>query len=383
MTTPRDNALYANMSKSQFGVDEVEHLGHRVSAAGIMPAANRLQAMTSWPTPTTHAELRTFIGHVTYLARFIRDFATIVKPLNSIRNGSPGSGGHQPVSTSLWSTACQQAFDRLRTAVTTAPVLRPPDFDQPFFVQYDASKVAIAAALLQRSSGLLLPVAYTSRALTPPETRWPIYDLEFNALVHATRSFRPYLLHPAHRWVALGDHKPLTHFTTQAILGLRQLRQLDHLAMYDFEFRYLSGSKLTYAGPLSRPPGVTIDYHRVQPTFAESDCTECAAQPCGHAAGQKLEGNLVRGSEEPSSEAGTECEKTPRHLDPRTSPEMRGSVRGSGNGWEGGESRLEHRGLWRFVEAFLASGSFWRLSGDLQRLPGGIRRRWRPRNATS
>ena len=318
LTTLRDNGLWANLTKSQFGVDVINHLGHRVSAKGIQPSAARVTAMQSWPSPTSHAELRTFIGHVTYLSRFIRDFARWVKPLNAIRSGQPGSGGHQPAFSALWTAEHKTAFDTLREAVTTAPVLQPPDFDAPFYVQYDASKVAVAAALLQRHDELLLPVAYTSRSLTPPETRWPIYDLEFGALIQATIAFRPYLLHSAHRWVALGDHKPLTHFATQPMLGLRQLRQLDHLSQYDFEFQYLPGSQLTYADPLSRPPGVSIDYESVQPTFAASPCADCAGSPCGHAAGSKLAAALHPLSAITTDDLPTTLITTNYPLDPYT-----------------------------------------------------------------
>jgi hypothetical protein len=72
LTTLRDNGLFVNFDKCHFGVSEINHLGHIVTAHGLRIDPDRVNAMKEWPTPTSHAELRTFLGHCTYLSRYIR-----------------------------------------------------------------------------------------------------------------------------------------------------------------------------------------------------------------------------------------------------------------------------------------------------------------------
>ena len=276
--------LYVNRDKTIIGRDSVPHLGHVVSRHGLHVHPDRVKAMQEWPEPQSFADVRTFVGHATYMSRFIPGFSALVRPLNAARSGNPGKGGKQPSFQDKWGDEQRAAFRNLRSAVTADRALRAPRYEEPFFVQYDASKVAVGSALLQKhqvdGKDMLLPVAYASRVLTKAETSWPIYDLEHAALIHATKAFRPYIRHQ--KWTAIGDHQPLSHLLTQKELGLRQLRHLDLLAENHFDLVYWPGEKMLFADPLSRPPGVAIPYDEIQPNFSRSPCNECKAHPCGH-----------------------------------------------------------------------------------------------------
>ena len=84
-----------------------------------------------------------------------------------------------------WSTAQHQAFNRLKLALTTAPVLKLPDFDRQFVVTIDASDAAVGAILEQDFGNGLQPVAFASRKLNGAEMRYSAYERELLGIVWA------------------------------------------------------------------------------------------------------------------------------------------------------------------------------------------------------
>jgi hypothetical protein len=81
------------------------------------------------------------------------------------------------------------AFDALKNALTSAPVLQLPDFDKPFVVDCDASSSGFGAVLHQ-SAG---PLAFFSRAIAPHHAKLVAYERELIGLIKAVRHWRPYL----------------------------------------------------------------------------------------------------------------------------------------------------------------------------------------------
>ncbi|XP_059315524.1 uncharacterized protein LOC132066177 [Lycium ferocissimum] len=160
----------------------VEYLGHYISAQGVSTDPKKIEAVQSWPEPTTIKRLRGFLGLTGYYRRFIKGYGVISKPLTDLLKKDSFS----------WTNKATEAFQELKTALTTAPVLILPDYNQPFVVETDACNVGIGAVLMQKDQ----PIAYLSKGLSSRHQTLSVYDKELLALVMAVTKWNQHL----NRW---------------------------------------------------------------------------------------------------------------------------------------------------------------------------------------
>ena len=114
-----DNSLYAKPSKCSFAQDSIEYLGHVISNKGVSTDPQKITAVQNWPVPTNVKEVRAFLGLTGYYRRFIQHYSLISKPLTLLlQKGTPF----------MWSSVTQEAFDTLKHALVSAPVLALPKF---------------------------------------------------------------------------------------------------------------------------------------------------------------------------------------------------------------------------------------------------------------
>ncbi|MCX6040304.1 MAG: RNase H-like domain-containing protein [Caldilinea sp.] len=238
----RENKLYAKRSKCRFYGRQTEFLGHIVSADGIRVDPRKVAAVTALAHPVTIHDLRSFLGAANFYRRFIRRFAHRAAPLTDLLRG--GASFH-------WGEGQQLAFDDLKVALTTAPVLQPPDMSKPFILHTDASNVAVGAALMQDHGSGPVPVAYYSKTLSATERRWTVHERELYAIVLACKEWRHFLVGNAGTTVNT-DHRSLEFLQTQPNLSAKQARWVEFLADYDLEIEYLEGKANVVADMLSR-----------------------------------------------------------------------------------------------------------------------------------
>jgi hypothetical protein len=236
LTRLREHQLYAKFIKCAFWLEEIQFLGHVLSAKGITVDPS-VKDILEWKPPTTIHQVRSFHGLVGYYRRFILDFSKIVKPITGLlKNGTKFD----------WSSKCNEAFEQLKVLLTTAPVLAQPDIEKPFDVYYDASGSGLRCVLMQESR----IIAYASRQLRHHEEHYPTHDLELAAVVHALKIWRHYLLgNICHLYI---DHKSLKYIFTQSELNMRQRRWLELIKDYDLEIHYHPGKANVVADALSR-----------------------------------------------------------------------------------------------------------------------------------
>ena len=195
----REHQLYAKFSKCQFWLKEVSFLGHILSAKGVAVDPSKVQEVLDWKSPTSVTEIRSFLGLAGYYSRFIQDFSKITKPMTKLL---------QKEAKFIWTSDCEAAFQKLKTLLTTAPVLTQPDITKSFDVYCDASGTGLGCVLMQEGK----VIAYASRQWRKHEEHYATHDLELAAVVHALKIWRHYLLgNVCHIYT---DHKSLKYIFT-------------------------------------------------------------------------------------------------------------------------------------------------------------------------
>ena len=130
-----------------------------------------------WPTPlTTAKQVKAFMGLVTWYRSFIPHLSTIAAPLYALMSTK---------KTFTWTAEAAAAMEALQTLVSYAPILKWWEPGIPTRILTDASLVGIGAVLEQRHAEEWHPVAFWSRKLKDPETRYSATDREWLAIVAA------------------------------------------------------------------------------------------------------------------------------------------------------------------------------------------------------
>jgi len=170
----REAGLFLKTSKCQFHVEEVEFLGFIIGNNGVRMDPSKVEAITSWPTPESPQDIRMFLGLANFYRRFIKNFSKIALPLTRLLK-------KENARRFRWDKVAKEAFDYLRKAFTTAPILRHFDPSLPVVLEADASDYALGAVVSQRApDGRLHPVAFHSRKFNPAELNYEIYDNVIN-----------------------------------------------------------------------------------------------------------------------------------------------------------------------------------------------------------
>lgn len=221
----RKHKLYAKMSKCSFAQDHINYLGHVISKHGVATYTEKTNAMAQWPTPTNATELRGFLGLTGYYRKFVPHYGIIAKPLKQQLTKK----GFE------WPESARHAFDALKQAMVTTPVLALPDFDKPFSIETDTCDTGIGAVLVQEGH----PIAYYSKALGVKNQKLSTYEKEFLAVMMAVDKWRSYLQRGP--FTIVTDHKSLCTLGDQHLVTDVQRRAMSKLVGLQFKFQYKRG----------------------------------------------------------------------------------------------------------------------------------------------
>ena len=166
------------LSKCKFFQDKINFLGHVVDAEGVYTDKEKTSTITSWPHPKNMNDVQQFLGLCNYYCRFVKWFSTIALPLTKLLCTS------QPFT---WNSDTELAFCRLKSAITSAPVLHFYNTEAETQVEADCSKFALGTQLLQKTDNKWHPVAFESCKLTDAEVNYPQHEKELLALIHALK----------------------------------------------------------------------------------------------------------------------------------------------------------------------------------------------------
>ncbi|GAU23864.1 hypothetical protein TSUD_369720 [Trifolium subterraneum] len=230
------NELYAKLSKCSFGQREVDYLGHIVSYSGVLMDAGKIKDVLEWPIPKNIKQVRGFLGLTGYYRRFIKAYAQIVGPLTDLLKKD----------AFVWNNEAETSFNKLKHAITSAPVLRLPDFSKPFTLETDASGTGVGAVLTQQGQ----PIAFFSKKLSPRRQKQSAYIRELLVITEALAKFRHYLL--GHKFIIKTDQKSLKSLMDQSLQTPEQQAWLHKFIGFDFHIEYKPGRDNIPADALSR-----------------------------------------------------------------------------------------------------------------------------------
>jgi transposase InsO family protein len=255
-----ENHLKFKPSKCVFFQKSVNVLGHTVSEAGIHTEISKIAAVKEWPEPKNTKEIRSFLGLASYYRKFVKGFADIARPLHKLS---------EKYAKFNWTNDCQEAFDRLKEALTTAPILAYPKVGCRFILDTDASDKAVGAVLSQEQDGHECVIAYMSKTMNKHEQTYCITRKELLAVVVALRNFHTYLY--GQDILLRTDNAAVSWMRNLKIPTGQTARWLQELSTYNLAVTHRPGMKHTNADALSRKPCKVCTHQQDLQTSTTSD----------------------------------------------------------------------------------------------------------------
>lgn len=237
-----DYDITLNSDKCMYRVKSLEFLGHRLSSKGIEPSVDKTLAIKQFRQPNTSEEVRSFLGLVNYVGKFIPNLSTLTDPLRELTKQG---------AQFIWTDKHANTFEEIKQHMSNPKVLGYYDVNNRTRVIADASPVGLGAVLIQyNDQSEARVISFASRGLTDVEKRYAQTEKEALALVWAIERFHHYLFGRSFELVT--DHKPLeTIFGPHSRPCARIERWVLRLQSYKYKIIYKPG-KSNIADPLSR-----------------------------------------------------------------------------------------------------------------------------------
>jgi hypothetical protein len=214
----------------------VEYPGHIFGKDGVRVDPKKIESMQDWHVPKTLKILLGFLGLTIYYRKFVWNYGNIAAPLTSLLK-------HNAFT---WTSAVDHAFQALKYAMCSTPVLALPDFTRTFVLECDAFAKGTGVVLMQDGK----PLAFTSKQISERHLCQSIYEKEMLSIMHVVDLWRPYLL--GQRFQIKTDHQSLKYFLEQRISSPKQQKWVTKLFGYDYEIIYNKGKENVVVDGLSK-----------------------------------------------------------------------------------------------------------------------------------
>ena len=235
--------LTARPEKCRLGKKHVQYLGYVVGGGQVKPTEDKVKAVSGSSRPITKKDVRGFLGLTGYYRRFIPNYANTAAPLSDLtKKAKP--------SEVMWTDECEKAFQDLKSALCSYPILANPAYDHCFVLRTDASDRGVGAELFQFIGGQRRTIAFLSRKLLPREQHYFTIEKECLAIVWAINSVHVYVY--GRQFELQTDHAPLTWLQRMRDKNQKLTRWSLILQQYQFRVSHVPGKENICADWLSR-----------------------------------------------------------------------------------------------------------------------------------
>ena len=230
----QEAGLKVNSSKSFFAREELEYLGYWITQEGIKPLSKKVEAINNLAAPKTRKQVRSFVGMINYYRDMWIRRSEVLAPLTALTSVN---------AKWQWTDLEQNAFDTMKRILAREVLLSFPDFNKPFHIHTDASKIQLGAVISQNDK----PIAFYSRKLNPAQTRYTTTERELLSIVEVLKEFRNILL--GQELIVHTDHENLTY---KNLNSERVMRWRLYIEEYSPQLTYIKGANNIVADALSR-----------------------------------------------------------------------------------------------------------------------------------
>lgn len=231
-------------TKCRFATNSVKYLGHVIQDNTVRPVRDNLISIRDFPTPKNQKNIRQLLGKVNFYREYIPNSSIILEPLHNLLRKK---------QKFIWSTECQEAFEKIKQLLCSQPILEIFDQELPINIYTDASLEGIGAVLKQiQPNGKKKPVAYFSKKLNEAQKKKKAIYLECLAIKESIKYWQYWLI--GKHFTVFSDHKPLENLNIKSRTD-EELGELSYyLSQYDFTIKYAPGRNNLEADCLSRNP---------------------------------------------------------------------------------------------------------------------------------
>lgn len=266
----RKHNLKLKASKCVLFQKKVKWLGRIIEQGVISVNPENIKAVHDWKVPTTVRGLQAFLGFINYHRAHLPKLAEIAVPLYQLTRKN---------TEFIWSPTHEEAFQTLKTAMVTPPILVLPNSTDPFILDTDASAFAVSGVLSQVQDKVEKVVAYASASLTPPQRRYCTTRRELLAVLVFIRHFRHHLLHK--QFLVRTDHSSLVWLLNFKVADGQIARWAEELSQYQFALQYRKGELHGNADGLSRQEELEDTCWRFE-EGVRPEHLPCAKDQCRH-----------------------------------------------------------------------------------------------------